>query len=255
MRALGDGTLLATFSGTDGLFVRNLSVHLGEAADAGVPDGGPVPAGYYLVLKGRSRHGAPLAPYTLTATVEAGAQDLELEPNDDPEHATPLRESATGFLAPSGDQDWYRVHADAPAVLHAELSGADRADLELAVYAAAGTEKPRLLARANEGGPREPEVVPAVGIPAGDSYLLVKAAARQLDGKWVRDGEDRQTPYRLAVQLYVAPVSLGEGFTPLLPSRREKNIFIKDEGLNPTGSFKARGLCLAVTMAKAYGLM
>ena len=52
----------------------------------------------------------------------------------------------------------------------------------------------------------------------------------------------------------VAPVSLGEGFTPMLPSRREKNVFIKDEGLNPTGSFKARGLCLAVTMAKAYGL-
>src|SRR5437762_2745793 len=201
VRALGDGTLLATFSGTDGLFVRNLSVHLGEAADAGVPDGGPVPAGYYLVLRGRSRHGAPLVPYTLTATVEAGAQDLELEPNDDPEHATPLRETATGFLAPSGDQDWYRVHADAPAVLHAELSGAERADLELAVYAAAGKEKPRLLARANEGGPREPEVVPAVGIPAGDSYLLVQAAARQLDGKWVRDGEDRQTPYRLAGQL------------------------------------------------------
>ena len=52
----------------------------------------------------------------------------------------------------------------------------------------------------------------------------------------------------------VAPISLGEGFTPMLTSRREKNIFIKDEGLNPTGSFKARGLCLAVTMAKAYGL-
>ena len=50
------------------------------------------------------------------------------------------------------------------------------------------------------------------------------------------------------------PVSLGEGFTPMLPSRRDKNVFIKDEGLNPTGSFKARGLCAAVTMAKAYGL-
>ncbi len=52
----------------------------------------------------------------------------------------------------------------------------------------------------------------------------------------------------------VAPVTLGEGFTPMLPSRREKNVFIKDEGLNPTGSFKARGLCAAVTMARAYGL-
>ena len=50
------------------------------------------------------------------------------------------------------------------------------------------------------------------------------------------------------------PVSLGEGFTPMLPSREFPNIYIKDEGLNPTGSFKARGLSAAVTMAKAYGL-
>lgn len=52
----------------------------------------------------------------------------------------------------------------------------------------------------------------------------------------------------------VEPVTLGEGFTPLLKSRRDANVWIKDEGLNPTGSFKARGLCAAVTMAKAYGL-
>jgi threonine synthase len=50
------------------------------------------------------------------------------------------------------------------------------------------------------------------------------------------------------------PVSLGEGFTPMLPSREYPNTYIKDEGLNPTGSFKARGLSAAVTMAKAYGL-
>ena len=50
------------------------------------------------------------------------------------------------------------------------------------------------------------------------------------------------------------PVTLGEGFTPLLPSREEKNVHIKEEGLNPTGSFKARGLSAAVTMARAYGL-
>src|SRR5215468_8610589 len=46
------------------------------------------------------------------------------------------------------------------------------------------------------------------------------------------------------------PVSLGEGFTPMLPSREHANVLIKDEGLNPTGSFKARGLSAAVTMAK-----
>lgn len=50
------------------------------------------------------------------------------------------------------------------------------------------------------------------------------------------------------------PVSLGEGFTPMLPSREFPGVYIKDEGLNPTGSFKARGLSAAVTMAKAYGL-
>jgi threonine synthase len=51
-----------------------------------------------------------------------------------------------------------------------------------------------------------------------------------------------------------APVTLGEGFTPMLPSLENPNVYIKDEGLNPTGSFKARGLCAAVTMAKQYGL-
>jgi len=50
------------------------------------------------------------------------------------------------------------------------------------------------------------------------------------------------------------PVSLGEGFTPMLSSREYPNVFIKDEGLNPTGSFKARGLSAAVTMARHFGL-
>src|SRR4030088_553035 len=50
------------------------------------------------------------------------------------------------------------------------------------------------------------------------------------------------------------PVSLGEGFTPMLASREYSNVFIKDEGLNPTGSFKARGLSACVTMARHYGL-
>ncbi len=50
------------------------------------------------------------------------------------------------------------------------------------------------------------------------------------------------------------PVSLGEGWTPMIPSRRHDGLFIKEEGTNPTGTFKARGLGMAVTMAKHYGL-
>jgi threonine synthase len=50
------------------------------------------------------------------------------------------------------------------------------------------------------------------------------------------------------------PVTLGEGFTPMLRSREYPGVVIKDEGLNPTGSFKARGLSAAVTMARHFGL-
>jgi len=50
------------------------------------------------------------------------------------------------------------------------------------------------------------------------------------------------------------PVTLGEGFTPMLRSHEYPNVYVKDEGLNPTGSFKARGLSVAVTMARHFGL-
>jgi len=46
-------------------------------------------------------------------------------------------------------------------------------------------------------------------------------------------------------------VTLGEGFTPLLEVK--PGIFVKDESRNPTGSFKARGMALAVSMAKLLG--
>jgi threonine synthase len=52
----------------------------------------------------------------------------------------------------------------------------------------------------------------------------------------------------------VDPVTLGEGWTPMLRSKRYPNLYLKEEGSNPTGTFKARGLGLAVTMAKHYGL-
>ena len=56
------------------------------------------------------------------------------------------------------------------------------------------------------------------------------------------------------------PVTLGEGDTPLLHLRRSgaqmglNDLWLKDEGINPTGSFKARGLSAAVTRAVAAGV-
>jgi len=54
----------------------------------------------------------------------------------------------------------------------------------------------------------------------------------------------------------VEPVSLGEGGTPLLSAKRfadDLDLWIKDESLNPTQSFKARGMSVAVSMAKYLG--
>jgi threonine synthase len=57
-----------------------------------------------------------------------------------------------------------------------------------------------------------------------------------------------------------APVTLGEGCTPMLelPAlAREigvRRLWVKDEGLNPTASFKARGMSAAVTRARALGV-
>jgi threonine synthase len=56
------------------------------------------------------------------------------------------------------------------------------------------------------------------------------------------------------------PVSLGEGMTPLVRVGRVgahmglARLYVKDEGLNPTGSFKARGLSAAVSMANVFGI-
>jgi threonine synthase len=54
-------------------------------------------------------------------------------------------------------------------------------------------------------------------------------------------------------------VSLGEGFTPILPllnlkQTAGKRVLLKDESNNPTGSFKARGLSVAVSKAKELGV-
>ena len=55
-------------------------------------------------------------------------------------------------------------------------------------------------------------------------------------------------------------ITLGEGGTPLLHAQRlgqslgMPNLYVKDEGLNPTGTFKARGLAAAVSKAKEVGL-
>jgi threonine synthase len=76
------------------------------------------------------------------------------------------------------------------------------------------------------------------------NFMGRTAADKQWSGMW---------RYRQVLP-DIEPVTLGEGWTPMLLSRRFSNVWLKEEGANPTGTFKARGLAMAVTMARHYGL-
>lgn len=96
--------------------------------------------------------------------------------------------------------------------------------------------------------------------------LLVRydldAAKRNWNRDWITSGPDSMWRYApvLPVSNPASIVSLGEGMTPLVRTSRlaEKlgctDLWVKDEGINPTGSFKARGLSCAISMAKELGI-
>src|SRR3989440_899644 len=86
-------------------------------------------------------------------------------------------------------------------------------------------------------------------------------AARSLTKESLKQRDPDLWRYRevLPVERDENIVSLGEGFTPLLRATRLgaqlglNQLYIKDEGQNPTQSFKARGMAAAVSMAKQLG--
>src|SRR5690242_5708521 len=96
--------------------------------------------------------------------------------------------------------------------------------------------------------------------------LLVRYDLGRMREEWSRDSLDSapKSMWRYAPALPVrhasSIVSLGEGMTPLLHAQSTgrrigaSQLLIKDEGLNPTGSFKARGLSCAVSMCVELGL-
>jgi threonine synthase len=104
-------------------------------------------------------------------------------------------------------------------------------------------------------------VCTACGKPLYPQYDLA-AAARTLTKQALRDRPATMWRYRevLPVRNDADIVTLGEGFTPLLlathlgSKHNLARLFIKDEALNPTQSFKARGMSTAVSMAKQFGL-
>ena len=108
--------------------------------------------------------------------------------------------------------------------------------------------------------PREQQFLcPSCSLPLLARYDLKAARG------WLRESLHGRPPnmwrYRELMPLLAGdePVTLGEGFTPLLHAKRLgaalglDRLFIKDESLNPTNSFKARGQSAAITRARALG--
>lgn len=99
------------------------------------------------------------------------------------------------------------------------------------------------------------------GKPLFAGYDLA-AAGRALTRESLRGRVASMWRYRevLPVRSDADIVTLGEGFTPLLPVPRLAakhglaRLYLKDEALNPTASFKARGMAAAVSMAKQLKL-
>ena len=96
---------------------------------------------------------------------------------------------------------------------------------------------------------------------AGKPLLVrydLEAAAKTLTPESIGAREPGMWKWRELLPLPdgAEPVSLGEPETPIVPLTRTggPNLLVKDEGRLPTGSFKARGLAMAVTMAKHFGI-
>jgi threonine synthase len=107
--------------------------------------------------------------------------------------------------------------------------------------------------------PRTIQHLCVCGRPLLARYDLDKA--RHWDRSSLRDRPPDMWRYRDLMPLFEGEraVTLGEGFTPLVHASRLgsrlglSRLYVKDESLNPTNSFKARGLAAAVTKARTLG--
>lgn len=66
--------------------------------------------------------------------------------------------------------------------------------------------------------------------------------------------EPRKIRYPKTLPVDIVPMTLGEGSTPLVGSKVYKNVYIKNEGMNPTGNYKDRETALALSYVKQQGL-
>lgn len=190
------------------------------------------------------------APYALSVSLEPAGANAEFEPNDELARATALPENGyrEGFLSPKTDEDYYVLRTGQPVLASFVLSGVERTDLALEVVRAKEGGGEETVLRANDGDLKEPEYLNDVYCPA-ECYVKVEGAARKVDGKWVRDYENAQQPYRLTVSTVAdvgaeerepnnaaadaTPVALGHPMRGTLQPRRDVDYYRLDLSTRP----------------------
>ena len=136
--------------------------------------------------------------YTLTVAQEEAGASSEFEPNDDLSHATPLNKDSyrEGFLSAKGDLDVFKLETDGPSLAKVTVTGVEKIDLVLTAMKV-GAKGDEAVIKANDGAVKEPETLNNVGCNKV-CYFRVEAAARKVDGKWVKDDENGEMAYRIS---------------------------------------------------------
>jgi hypothetical protein len=213
---------LFTLRGKEGeaLSLRNIGVRATDRVVYVVVKGSWVGTG-----KEARRTFSATAPYTLTVTQEAAGANAELEPNDELYKATPLTAGGyrEGFLSPKGELDHFVLKTSEPVLAKLELSGVERLDLVLSMVEPPQGDgaKETVLLRVNDGEVKEPERLNNVACN-GSCYFRVEGASRKVDGKWVKDFENAEQPYRIS--LTTVPDNGGEEREPNNTSDRGQDL-------------------------------
>jgi hypothetical protein len=124
---------------------------------------------YYIVVEAK-KDANPELKYTLAVSFEKGSGETELEPNDDRKRATAIDNGQRlGGTLSQNDVDFYKVVADAPAILRVDVDPLPGVDLRIEVQNAEGQKTFAVNSKAKDEG----ETIPGIAIPMGPSFIKI----------------------------------------------------------------------------------
>jgi len=138
-------------------------------------------------------------PYSLTLAIEEEGAHAELEPNDDPDQATPLTPETyrEGFLSQPEDVDYFVLETQGPVLADFQVTAVPDVDLALILVERTDTGT-RPLISARNGDVNEGEQLNAVRCE-GTCLVRVESAMKRVDGKLVKGFSNPDVPYRITV--------------------------------------------------------